>query len=58
MGKPMPEQCSRVPADTRMDGERCDIRKILEDDKVHYCCLKVAHDNKHACWCGRDWPAR
>jgi hypothetical protein len=58
-GKPLPEQCTRVPTDTRMDGERCDSGKIVAgDDNVHRCCLKLTHDGKHTCWCGRDWPAR
>ena len=56
-GKPLRERCPRVPDDTRIDGERCDGRNPF-DDNVHHCCLKVGHDGKHACWCGRDWTPR
>jgi len=58
MDKPVPERCPGVPQETEIAGERCGDRKILEDDRLHQCFLKVTHNNKHACWCRRDWPAR
>ena len=57
MDKPLPERCPRVPQEA-VAGERCGHQKILEDDRLHQCFLKVTHNNKHACWCRRDWPTR
>jgi hypothetical protein len=56
MDKPLPEPCPRVPQVSEIAGERCGHRKILEDNRLHQCFLKVTHNNKHACWCGQDWP--
>ncbi len=55
MSEPLPEPCPRIPATHAMDGERCGLPKILEDENQHICYLKVTHDSKHVGWCGRDW---
>ena len=44
------------PADTRMDGERCGVETVLEDEKRHSCYLKVFfYEGARAGTARKDW---
>jgi hypothetical protein len=59
MGKPLPEWCPSVDFNAPWS-ERCGIEKILDElrsqeGRRHRCYLKVGHDGRHVCRCGREW---